>query len=228
MGLKMVTFSFDDGTVQDRRLVEIFNRRGLKCTFNLNSGLFSTKHIIRHEGIMVCHDEIDESEVRDLYAGHEVACHTLTHPKLDTCTKEERLRQVNEDCAKLQALTGKPVRGMAYPGGDGYNREIIEEFLKETPVRYARNVASHGKFTPPSDFMDWCPTCHQETAGEYVDAFLAAESDTPLLFYIWGHAFEFDKFGSWEKFEAFCDRISGHGDILYLTNAEVMDILTKK
>lgn len=35
---KALTFSYDDGRVFDRKLVEIFNRYGVKGTFHLNSG----------------------------------------------------------------------------------------------------------------------------------------------------------------------------------------------
>lgn len=38
---KALTLSYDDGVVNDRRLIEIMNKYGLKGTFNLNSGLFS-------------------------------------------------------------------------------------------------------------------------------------------------------------------------------------------
>ena len=34
---RALTMSYDDGVFQDRRLVEIFNKYNLKCTFNLNS-----------------------------------------------------------------------------------------------------------------------------------------------------------------------------------------------
>ena len=34
---KAVTFSYDDGVVQDKRLAEIFNKYGIKATFNFNS-----------------------------------------------------------------------------------------------------------------------------------------------------------------------------------------------
>ena len=34
---KALTFSFDDGVTQDERLINIFNKYGLKGTFNLNS-----------------------------------------------------------------------------------------------------------------------------------------------------------------------------------------------
>ena len=35
---KVLTFSYDDGKLEDRRLVEIFNKNGLRGTFNLNTG----------------------------------------------------------------------------------------------------------------------------------------------------------------------------------------------
>lgn len=38
---KAVTFSYDDGVTQDRRLVEMMNTYGVKGTFNLNSGIQS-------------------------------------------------------------------------------------------------------------------------------------------------------------------------------------------
>ncbi len=36
---KALTFSYDDGVEQDRRLVKLFNQYNLKATFNLNSGM---------------------------------------------------------------------------------------------------------------------------------------------------------------------------------------------
>ena len=36
---KAITFSYDDGVTQDQRLIEMFDRYGLKATFNINSGL---------------------------------------------------------------------------------------------------------------------------------------------------------------------------------------------
>ena len=35
--MKAVTFSYDDGITQDQRLIEIFDKYGLKSTFNINS-----------------------------------------------------------------------------------------------------------------------------------------------------------------------------------------------
>ena len=66
---KVLTFSYDDGKLEDRRLVEIFNKNGLRGTFNLNTGIDQPD--IR----------IPKDEWKDLYAGHEVAVHTCTDRK---------------------------------------------------------------------------------------------------------------------------------------------------
>ena len=102
---KALTMSYDDGREQDRRLVEIFNQNGIRGTFNLNSGLFSQP------------ERIDPSEIPTLYAGHEVACHTVTHPTIARCPLPEVAQEVLEDRRWLEEKTGSPVRGLAYPNG---------------------------------------------------------------------------------------------------------------
>lgn len=227
--MKIFTLSFDDGTVQDRRLVEIFNRYGLKCTFNINSGLFGSRHFLTRDGKQVCHDEIDAGETASLYAGHEIASHTLTHPNLLDCSDEEVVRQVREDCLALSALCGRPVTGMAYPGGPYYDERVIRDIVENTPVRWARNTASTGSFDFPERFMEWRPTCHMaEDIFGLAEKFLACDGPEDVLFYLWGHSFEFDQRDSWEPFERFCAFISGRADVSYMTNGEVYEYRTGK
>lgn len=220
--------SFDDGTIQDRRFVTLIEKYDLKCTFNLNSGLFGTKHDIVHEGIQVCHDEIEASEVRELYKNHEIAVHTVTHPNLLNCSKEEIIEEVKEDYDRLTELSGKEIIGMAYPGGPFYNEFVIQTILENTPIRYARTINSHHGFQFPENFMEWHPTCHQNDGRlmELAEKFLEADAQEDRLFYLWGHSFEFDKFKSWERFEEFLKEISGHRDVRYLTNGEVFRMKT--
>lgn len=218
---KYFTLSFDDGTVQDIRFVRLINKYGLKCTFNLNSGLFGNRHRIKHDGIDVDHTEITADMVHDLYSGHEVAVHTLSHPRLDKCSREEIIREVGEDKAALEALCGQKIIGMAYPGGPFYNDFVIETIKNNTDIIYARATESHLTFRPPVNLMIWQPTCHQNDVNlfDLADAFLRAEPEHDMLFYIWGHSFEFDKYNSWDVFERFCDKIAGKNDIEYVTNA---------
>ncbi|MBQ8508650.1 MAG: polysaccharide deacetylase family protein [Clostridia bacterium] len=228
--MKYLTLSFDDGTIQDRRFVKLLNQYGIKSTFNLNSGLFNQRHEIVHEGIKVCHDEIAPEEVHDLYAGHEVAAHTITHPNLLKCSREEVIHQVGGDAKALEALCGYPIVGMAYPGGPFFNDDIIDTILTNTSVRYARAVGSHFTFKLPERLMEWYPTCYLHPK-EYdrlmvlADEFIALETEEDALFYLWGHSFELDKFGNWDDFERFCEKIAGKSDIRYVTNREVAAIV---
>ncbi|MDR6552603.1 polysaccharide deacetylase family protein [Paenibacillus qinlingensis] len=226
---KMFTMSFDDGTIQDRRFINLIDTYNLKCTFNLNSGFFGQVHTIVHEGIEVCHDEVQASEVKELYKNHEIAVHTVTHPNLLNCSKEKIIEEVNQDYKSLTELSGKTILGMAYPGGPYYNEFTIETILNNTPIRYARNIHSHNSFHLPSNFMEWQPTCHQndEQLIQLAEKFVEADAHEDMLFYVWGHSFEFDKYKSWDSFEYFCKIISGRKDICYMTNGEVYQYVTK-
>ena len=56
--MKYLTFSYDDGVTQDIRLVELFNKYGMKCTFNLNYGLLGMDGYLDREGTRVDHIKV--------------------------------------------------------------------------------------------------------------------------------------------------------------------------
>lgn len=223
---KAITLSFDDGVIQDRRLVEILNRYGLKCTFNLNSQLFNVT-IQVGSTVQIDHTKIDPSEVAPLYRGHEVAVHTLTHPNLTEQTDEEIVRQVETDRRNLTALCGYEVIGMAYPCGGVNNNDHVAEIIREkTGVQYSRTITSTYSFEPQENLYRFNPTVHVKDprCEEVCKAFLDAKYDSPKLLYIWGHSYEFDFDDSWDRFEAICKLISGHEDVFYGTNREVFGL----
>jgi two-component SAPR family response regulator len=41
------------------------------------------------------------------------------------------------------------------------------------------------------------------------------------MFYLWGHSYEFRRDNNWEIIEKFAEKIGGHSDIWYATNAEI-------
>ena len=102
---KALTMSYDDGKVQDRRLIDIFNKYGIKGTFNLNYGLVGERPRMTFE------------EMKGLYAGHEIATHTMTHPTIERCPLVEVAQELLEDRKGLEKWTGQIVRGHAYPNG---------------------------------------------------------------------------------------------------------------
>lgn len=226
---KFLTFSFDDGTVEDRRLIALFDRYGLRGTFNLNSGKFGVRREIVHEGIPVHHYVIEQEEAKTLYQNHEVAAHTVHHPNLVKISREEVIHEVADDCRALEELTGQQILGMAYPGaGLYYTQEVADIIRENTQIRYARGCKNHHTFKLPENLMLWEPTCHQNDSQllELGRAFVQADaSEEDLLFYVWGHSFEFEKFKSWDLFERFCEMMAGKPDIEYVTNGEVAQYL---
>lgn len=223
---KALTFSFDDGVRQDIRLVSILNQYGLKGTFNLNSGLLGREASLVRNGVTVRHDKVTPEEVRDVYAGHEVAAHTLTHPFLPKTADDEVVRQVEEDRLRLSALCGYEVVGMAYPGG-GINHDArVERLVRErTGIRYARTTDARGTFTLQTDLIAFAPTVYYIETDEMFrlgERFLSLGGEEPALFYVWGHSYELDAWDFWDRFEAFCAMMGGREDIFYGTNREVL------
>jgi len=131
--LKAVTFSYDDGVEQDKRLIRLLDRYGLKCTFNLNSGRFGSKfnmeRTIFGTTSTVSHNNIPMDEIKQVYANHEVAAHTVNHPTLRELPDDQVVSEVLEDAVSLETITGKKVYGLAYPNGYGLPDPIVIEQL---------------------------------------------------------------------------------------------------
>ena len=224
---KAVTFSYDDGITQDVRLIELLNKYGLKCTFNLNSELFSVQRLPMRVGKRIAHYTVAEGQVREIYEGHEVAVHTLTHQSLTKCSDEEVRRQVEEDRLNLSRLVGYEVVGMAYPNGSSYADERVERIIREeTGVKYSRGTRCTGGFDMPKNLYHIEPTVyhlHFDEMMELGEKFVRLEPDEPKLFYVWGHAYEMDYDSLyWYRLEEFFKLISSRDDIFYGTNTEVL------
>jgi len=223
---KAITFSFDDGVLQDIRAIEILNKYGLKATFNLNSGKFGTKNPYEPNGRVVERTLIEPTQVQDLYQNHEVAVHTVGHFNLTTLPDSCVTWQVEEDRKMLERLTGKPVRCMAYPCGGVNNDERVANVIKKTTkIRFARTITSSYSFDLQENLLQFQPTTHfkDERILNLAKEFLALQTEEPKLFYIWGHTYELDvEEGEWERFEDLCRLISGKKDIFYGTNSEVL------
>lgn len=223
---KALTMSYDDGVTQDEKLIGIFNKYGIKGTFNLNSGFFGQVDELVVRGHKTNHSHIPADRIKDVYKNHEVAVHALTHPWLNELPKEMIIYEVIEDKKNLEELVGYPVRGMAYPFGT-YNDEVIQT-LRELNIEYSRSVVSTEKFEFPEDFLAWSATCHHnnENLLDLAKDFISDENKNKLsLFYLWGHSYEFDADDNWGTIEEFCKLVGNNPDIWYATNIEIVDYL---
>lgn len=221
---KVFTLSYDDGVVQDRRLAQIFRDYGLKCTFNLGSGLLGHQEVAKPLG----RPELDVSkvspeEVPAVYAGHEIAGHALYHSSLDSVGTPLAMWEICQDKRNLEKLAGKPLRMFAYPFGR-YDGEAME-LLRLAGYRGARTVKSTYSFDLPEDFLVWDPTCHHKDPRlmELAEQFVSGRGFGPQLFYVWGHAYEFDGDNNWDVIETLAKFMAGHADqVWFATNGEIM------
>ena len=151
---KAVTFSFDDGIMQDIRVIEILDKYDLKATFNLNSGKFGTKNPYATNGRIVERTIIEPTQVKELYKNHEVAVHTMGHFNLTELPLSCVTWQVEEDRKLLEELTEKEIRCMAYPCGGVNNDERVANVIKKmTKIRFARTITSSYSFDMQNNLL---------------------------------------------------------------------------
>lgn len=222
---KALTLSYDDGVVQDRRLIQILNRYGLKCTFNIGSGVLDCKENAVIGGKEVDVSKVSASEVNVLYAGHEVAGHGLYHSSLTDVGTPTAMYEIIEDRRQLEQITGKQVNSFAYPFGT-YN-DTVKQILHLAGYSSARTVISTHSFDLPEDFLEWKATCHHKDPQlmALVKHFCQHTPGSPIpqLFYLWGHAYEFDADDNWKVIENFADYVAQFSkDIWFATNGQIV------
>lgn len=213
---KYFLLTFDDGTVHDRRFVELLNKYRIPCTFNVNSGL--EDFVWEFEGNKVVRQKLPETV--EQYRGHEVASHSLTHPKLDTLYPPRLRREVEEDCAALQAIFGLKEIGFGVPFTVCGEREIkiIRKF-----VRHIRLSEYASSFALPTDpyHIPIHALYNDPDVREKIAAF--AENDlSDSLFVLAGHSYELEFLHHWDYMEELLQYIKNF-DFTMLTTMDFVN-----
>ena len=214
---KALTLSYDDGTVFDKKLIEILDKNGIKCTFNLNSGRFlQDRRMSREESI-------------ELYSGsaHEVATHGVYHIPLDKVGAPVAMNDILNDRVALEEMFGTLIQGIAYAFGT-YTDEVMD-VAKKCGIKYGRTIKPTEKFDLPDNWLCWNPTCSHghprlmDLAREFTEYQFGTSyiSKKPLLFYLWGHSYSFNDNDNWDVIERFCEYMGGRDDVWYATNIEI-------
>jgi peptidoglycan/xylan/chitin deacetylase (PgdA/CDA1 family) len=232
--LKAVTFSYDDGCRADIQLAEIFNKYKLKGTFNLNSEWLGKTETDWH----LTREEIKKHLID---AGHEIATHGAEHRANGNLRAIDGIQDVLNCRLGLEKDFDTIVRGLAYPDtgivhlNNGATLDSIEHYLKELDIVYARTLGQiNDTFDLPQNWYRWMPTAHHDNKEvmELIDKFVDWKEHTyaarrePKLFYLWGHAYEFNEKNNWQRIEEICQKLSSKDDTWYATNIEIYDYVT--
>lgn len=203
---KYFLLSFDDGTIYDRRFVELLNQYNIRGTFNLNSGLedfvwyYEDRFPVRRQIL---------SEIGDLYRGHEIASHSLHHHWLDTLTPPQLSREIGEDCENLKKHFGLKEIGFGVPFTACGEREIkiIRKF-----VRYIRLSEFAETFALPKDsyHIPIHALYNEADVREKIRRF-AENNLENSLFVMAGHSYELEVLNHWEYMEELLQFIAGFG-----------------
>lgn len=217
---KAFSISYDDGVLQDTRFVALLNKYGLKGTFNLNSGLMRSEFTWTHEsGLPVT--RLSESAALELYTGHEVASHTLTHPYMDSLTRGDILFQLTTDRMNLQTLFGREILGFAVPFL--YYSDEIAACARHAGFAYARISEVTNDYSVPCDPYFWRGSKFHwdEDLEVFVQNFLETGEELALCQLV-GHSYDLDVFNLWDRMEGVLSLVAVSPDVAPMTNLELV------
>lgn len=213
---KIVLISIDDGTVWDAGLVELLNKYHIPATFNLNSGLADFVWYYQDYPIR----RLDYRDTVELYRGHEVAGHSLTHPDLTTLSEEALIWEVGEDCRRLREAHGLEEIGFAVPFDFCRDREV-EILRRRTDIRYIRQSEFRREFSLPAD--PW----HIYVNGLYNDPDIGekiwefSRSELPVaVFVLCGHSYELEVNDHWGYMEQLLRFLKAFPGFEFMTTME--------
>ena len=217
---KAFNITYDDGILQDVRFVKLLNKYGIKGTFNLNSELMKNEFEWIHECGMAV-KRLPEHVAVDLYEGHEVASHTLTHPYMQGLSEEALMYELGKDKENLEKLFGKQILGFAVPFD--YYDERIEKCVRSCGFEYGRISEESRSYRPCEDYFNWKAGIFHLSPDfrEFVEGFWATDEELAVC-QIVGHAYDLDVAQMWDEMENICRKVKADGTIWSATSIELI------
>ena len=218
--MKIVSLSFDDGTIYDKRFIDLLNKYGLRATFNLNSGL--KDFIWYYEDKPIRRLNLEES--KEIYKGHEVASHSLTHPYFSSLDEKRQIREVEEDILNLEKIFSRKIEGFAFPFID-QTEANIQVVKNNIDFKYIRCSIFTEKILPKDRYHVGINALYDdkdiyEKLERYKSNILPNS-----LFVIAGHSYEFEVKNDWEKIEKLLKYLKENDELLVLPLIDAIKLI---
>lgn len=232
MSHPIVTTSWDDGHKLDLRLAKLLRKYNMPATF----------YVSPRDHEFTRGDLLTDAQIVAIAKDFEIGAHTMTHPRLTEVSDDQARQEMRDSKTYLEKLLGKPVTTFCYPGGNYFKRHVA--MAAEVGFTYARTVKRHFYR------MSGAPQESHTTVNAYnhyqdlwkifkfagynpfkvpyyfqwqnlAKAMFDKARRDGSTFHLWGHSWEIDQHGDWQKLEEVLQYISNHDDVQYVTNGEL-------
>jgi glycosyltransferase involved in cell wall biosynthesis/peptidoglycan/xylan/chitin deacetylase (PgdA/CDA1 family) len=234
-----VTTSWDDGHKLDIRLAALLHKYNLPATFYVSPNDREFAHS----------DLLSNEEVKQLSNDFEIGAHTMTHPRLTKISDAEAYDEIADSKKYLEAIIGKKILSFCYPGGNYKSRHA--RLTANAGFVYARTVQRHindlrnsifesgtsvNAYNHYQDLWKIARFAHFNPLKTYyyfkwenlAKAMFDHVQTTGGVFHLWGHSWEIDAHGDWDKLENVFRYISHKKDCTYVTNGELATLQPKR
>lgn len=230
----LITTSWDDGSVLDKKIVRLLRRYGLKGTFYIAPRLAGRPLL-------------SPSDIREIAAsGMEIGAHTLTHPRLSTLCLPDKEREIAGSKRELEHITGREITAFCYPKGD-YDGETVE-LVRSAGFRFARTTACFNLQNSPDRFrvrtsihfsrqpfpllfrhnlrlgnlsglMEWGRLGFETDPVRLVKKMLVSLRGSGGILHLWGHSWEIERYNMGKELEE-AVRMLSKTDASFVTNSD--------
>jgi peptidoglycan/xylan/chitin deacetylase (PgdA/CDA1 family) len=235
----VVTTSWDDGHPLDLRIAELLNKYGLTGTFYVP---FEAPRPV-----------MDAGEIRQLSTTFEIGAHTVHHTPLTEISAGLARREIETSKGRIEDLTGVECTSFCFPKGKftrvhlpmlreagfvlGRTVEILSlsppvsrcgvmvmatsvQAFSHSPSGLLRNA---GKRMAIAGLYGWIRHCRKLDWVDMLECLLPHAVRQGGVFHLWGHSWEIEENGEWEKLEhAFQLLAQYRREVDYLTNSQVV------
>lgn len=224
-----VACCWDDGVVNDIRLIALLRKYNAKATFNLNPGTMPEhtavprwrkldEEIWSYNGFI--NGKVGLAEMKEVYEDFQVASHGWAH-KGGSTDIWEFYKDATDARKYLEDVFQRECRGYAWPCGD--YTPWAGKILKDAGFLYGRTTQNTDKVGFTDAPMQLHPSCHHMDRL-FCDKFHAAKEKNGI-FYFWGHSYEMmDCDGLWDQLEQKLAMISADPEAQWI---DVIDIVKR-
>lgn len=218
----IITTSWDDGNPLDLKLAELLKKYDVPATFYIPV-------VYEKRGCM------NPQQVREISRSFDVGGHSYHHIRLNKIPFSEAEKEVVEGKKRLEEIVGREVSSFAYPYGN-FNNDLIgiikrADFIgARTIMLLSRRISKPFEMATMVNARNWWFThyIYHSLAARDPNLFLfVLKNNLPFqswdrialstldfvvnnggVWHLWGHSWEIEENGDWDRLEAVLNAIS--------------------